>query len=102
VELDRLIADAERTGDRFVGQPFRQQLEDLGLARRQRLRERGVVVTELGRSSESRVRSRHDDGVGVHTRRRASAADMASPTISIELPRVAIAAASDRAESRRE
>ena len=66
VELDRLIADAERAGDRFIGQPFRQELEDLGLARRQRFREWGVVVTGLGRYWLVRIRSRHDDGVGVH------------------------------------
>jgi hypothetical protein len=66
VELDRLIADAERAGDRFIGQPFRQELEDLGLACRQRLCKCGVAVTELGRYSLVRVRSGHDDGVGIH------------------------------------
>ena len=54
VELDRLIADAECVGDCFVGQSLGQQVEDLGFARRQRLRER-VVVIEAG--SRTRVRS---------------------------------------------
>src|SRR5262249_18430424 len=42
VKLGGLIADAEPVGYRFVGEPFREQLEDLNLPRRQRLVERLV------------------------------------------------------------
>ena len=44
MKLDGLVADAEPPGDRFVRQPFGQELEDLNLARCQRLVKSGLLV----------------------------------------------------------